>query len=172
MLKSLRVFAGVCFLYEQMRWFVNDPFFFFHFQSVPELEDTVRKIYHNNKSNQNHDPLRAAAILYMFVEPEFRGRNIGQQALRIIAYLHHVAGCNYTILIADDQQRDTTTTTRTGRLVRWYERSGYTIAPDLEDMMGTARGTLGVPMIAPVHESSELPEGVFLEWWWHSLKQP
>jgi hypothetical protein len=31
---------------------------------------------------------------------------------------------------------------------------------------------LGVPMIAPVHESSELPEGVFLEWWWHSLKQP
>jgi GNAT superfamily N-acetyltransferase len=128
---------------------------------VPELEHTVRKLYINKRKTdcpkENDAPVRAAAILYMFVEPEFRGRNIGQQALQIIAYLHRMAGCNYTILIADDKEN--------GRLVRWYERHGYTIAPDLEEMMGTAQGTLGVPMIAPVHHDDELPDGVLLEWW-------
>ena len=42
------------------------------------------------------------AIIYMFVEPEYRGLGIGSLALEAIAAIQTVQGCDYTVLVADD----------------------------------------------------------------------
>ena len=124
--------------------------------STPELEQTVQELY-------NHGEyvvlVRAAAIIYMFVEPEHRGRGIGRLALETIAFLHAARGCGYTLLIADDKSQQQTQQT----LVKWYERHGYERAPKLQDVLGSPDAVYGVSMIAPT--ATSVPEGCIVQWW-------
>ena len=125
--------------------------------STPELEQTVQEIYNNGNPVVM---VRAAAIIYMFVEPAHRGRGLGCLALETIAFLHAARGCAYTILVADDkspqeQQQQT--------LVRWYERYGYTRAPYLQNLLGSPDGVYGVTMIAPT--ATSVPDDCVVEWW-------
>lgn len=82
-----------------------------------------------------------AAIIYMFVEEEYRKRGIGELALEIISAVHAVQGCDFTVLVADDNG--------SGKLVEWYEDHGFSMAPKLQDMMGSPGGKFGTTMIAP-----------------------
>lgn len=118
--------------------------------STPELVDTVSRT-----TGQDYPAVAAAAIIYMFVEPEHRGKDIGALALEVIAYLHGAKGCGCTILVADDKSEEQ-------KLVKWYECHGYQRAPGLQEMMGSPNEIYGVAMIAP--SSVDLPS-FEVEWW-------
>lgn len=86
---------------------------------LPALQETVKDSFNINQM------VRTAAIIYMFVEPEWRGRNVGYLALQAISFVHAVQGCDFTVLVADDKTEEKT-------LVQWYERYGYVRAPKLQ----------------------------------------
>ena len=115
--------------------------------SAPPIEETVADLYGIEQFPLGG--IGVAAIIYMFVEEEYRKRDIGVLALEVISAIHTVAGCDFTLLVADDDG--------SGKLVEWYERHGFSRAPKLQDMMGSPGGKFGVSMIAP----TQLPEGFF-----------
>jgi GNAT superfamily N-acetyltransferase len=93
----------------------------------------------------------------MFVEPEYRGRSVGQLALEVIAFLHAARGCDYTLLVANDKSDDQT-------LVKWYElQGGYSQAPGLQEALGSPDGIYGITMIAPTRQS--IPDDCVVQWW-------
>ena len=114
------------------------------------IQDAVSTIYGQNSQM----PATSAAIIFMFVEEEYRKRNLGPLALEIISLIHATEGCNYTILLADDKG--------SGKLVQWYQRHGFRKAPTLQDFLGSPGGKYGTTMIAPT--SKKVPEGIRLEW--------
>mmetsp|Transcript_20250 Transcript_20250/g.58098 ORF Transcript_20250/g.58098 Transcript_20250/m.58098 type:complete len:277 (-) Transcript_20250:267-1097(-) len=116
---------------------------------APPIEETVTDVYGNTQFPLGG--IGSAAIIYMFVEEEYRKRGIGELALQVISAIHTVAGCDFTLLVADDNG--------SGKLVEWYERNGFSRAPKLQDMMGSPGGKFGITMIAP----TQLPEDFFQE---------
>lgn len=95
------------------------------------------------------------AIVYMFVEPEYRRRKIGTMALEVIRCIHSIQGCDFTILVVDDDG--------SGKLNHWYERNGYSKAPKLQDILGSPNAIHGISMIAPT--SLSLDEDCRIKWW-------
>ena len=120
--------------------------------SFPPIKETVQAVYGLKATGD----IGIAAIIYMFVEPEYRGRSIGELALDMIALIHASVGSDFTILVADDKSKEET-------LVKWYEKHGYVRAPKLQDFMGSPNGQFGISMIAPTR--AKLPEDVQIEWW-------
>lgn len=98
-----------------------------------------------------------AAIIYMVVEEEYRGRAVGELALDIIGLIHHSVGCGHTVLVADDKSGEEQ------KLVQWYERHGFVRAPKLQAFMGSPDGQFGITMLGPT--KSEVPKHVQIEWW-------
>lgn len=95
------------------------------------------------------------AIVYMFVEPEYRKRKIGTMALEVIRCIHSIQGCDFTILVVDDDG--------SGKLIDWYERNGYSRAPKLQDILGSPNAIHGVSMITPT--SLSIDEDCRIKWW-------
>lgn len=120
--------------------------------SFPPIEETIREIYDVATAGG----IGIAAVIYMFIEPEFRGRSIGKLALDIIAYIHASIGADFTVLVADDKSENET-------LVNWYEHRGYSRAPKLQDFMGSPGGNFGITMIGPTR--AEAPASCQIEWW-------
>jgi hypothetical protein len=138
----------------------------------PPLQEAIHRIYGNN-SNRNstnihpntHD-IRAGAIVYMFVEPEYRGihNNIGGQALEVIHTIQRFCYCTYNILVANDktpspeyhnmkQGCDNDDRYGSMKLVQWYRRNGYHIAEEIQDMLGSPNGIYGIAMITSLYHS-------------------
>jgi GNAT superfamily N-acetyltransferase len=117
--------------------------------------------------------LRAAAIIYMFVEPKYRGRSVGSLALAVISHIHASRGCHCTVLVANDSQArqkasfDANAKLDTNhvddRLVQWYERHGFIRAPELQDLLGSPHGIYGITMMAPTLFQSDAPFRI--QWW-------
>lgn len=95
------------------------------------------------------------AIIYMFVEEPYRKKNVGTLALDIISLIHAIQGCDFTVLVADDNG--------SGKLVEWYQENGYTLAPKLQDCFGSPNEIHGKTMIAPTRRI--VPQGCFIKWW-------
>ena len=97
---------------------------------------------------------QAAAIVYMFVEPEFRSRGLGSLALEVIAWIQASQGIDYTVLVADDKTPGMLERSKqAGKLVQWYQRHGFATAPLLQDLFGSPHGQFGITMIRPTHPS-------------------
>jgi GNAT superfamily N-acetyltransferase len=120
--------------------------------STPSLVETVQNVYKIPECVF----VRAAAIIYMFVEPSVRGRSLGALALEAIGYLHAARGCDYTVLVANDKSPSQS-------LIQWYERHGYSRAPALQSALGSPDGIYGVTMIAPT--KTYIPNDCVVEWW-------
>ena len=172
------------------------------------LQEAIHRIYTNHKSNRSSnnsnnistttssssttatiknddDTIRAGAIVYMYVAPEYRGiqNNIGGMALQVIHTIQRSCHCTYTLLVANDKTppsdtstTTTTTTARTGsdhdndattaattnmryndmKLVQWYRRNGYHIAEEIQDMLGSPNGIYGVAMITSHHDNNTM----------------
>jgi len=123
--------------------------------SSPEIDTTIHDIY-----NIDPPPLSAtiAAIIYMFVEPEYRNRNAGALALEVISAIQSIQAVDFTVLVADDNG--------SGNLVRWYQEHDYSKAPLLQDILGSPNKTNGISMISPV----KMKPGFFddqcvVKWW-------
>jgi len=122
--------------------------------SSPDIDTTIRETY-----KIDPPPLSAsiAAIIYMFVEPDYRSRNVGALALEVISAIQSVQVVDFTVLVADDNG--------SGGLVKWYEEHGYSKAPLMQNMLGSPNKENGVAMIAPV----QIEEGFFsrctIKWW-------
>ncbi len=93
----------------------------------------------------------------MVVEPEHRGKGIGSLALEAIAAIHTVQGIDFTVLVADDNG--------TGKLIKWYEQNGYTIAPKLQDLLGSPDAKFGTTMIRPSSVRSDIFGDCQIQWW-------
>ena len=91
-------------------------------------------------------PLNAGAIIYMFVEEDYRKRGIGEMALQVISWIQAQAGCGYTMLVANDNG--------SGKLVSWYEDHGFAKAPLLQKLLGSPDEVYGTSMIAPTSADS------------------
>lgn len=112
------------------------------------IMQAVRDIYQINK------PLvQTGAIIYMFVEPEYRRRNIGPLALQMIAFVHAHQGMDFTVLVVDDDG--------SGKLIDWYQRMGYCKAPQLQELLGSPGGQFGITMMAPTNGTLPAP----IRWW-------
>lgn len=118
---------------------------------IPPIQETVADIY----GLDTKVLVQTAAIIYMFVEPEYRSKGLGPLALEVISLVHASQGCDFTVLVADDDG--------SGKLVKWYESHGYTKAPKLQDVFGSPGGKYGITMIAPTVQ--RLPGGCTIEWW-------
>jgi hypothetical protein len=141
----------------------------------PLIQSTIQELFFavgatTAKSNSN-SIARTAAIIYMFVEPAFRGCNLGALALQVIRFLHaSVADCDYTLLVADDKTLASASAASAAtsssssaaaasssqqqqqehRLVAWYEREGgFVRAPALQELMGSPNQVHGISMIGP-----------------------
>jgi GNAT superfamily N-acetyltransferase len=124
--------------------------------AIPPLQKTVSELYYHNRPDAAPVAgVRTAAIVYMFVEPDYRQRDLGRLALQVIALIHAVQGCDFTVLVADDKG--------SGKLVEWYERHGFRRAPQLQDAFGSPGGKFGIAMIAPTNGT--VPNGCTIEWW-------
>lgn len=93
----------------------------------------------------------------MFVEPEYRGRNVGGLALEAISAIHAVQAVDFTVLVADDDG--------SGGLVRWYEGRGFARAPRMQNVLGSPDERFGVAMIAPVQIEEGFFERCRVKWW-------
>lgn len=93
----------------------------------------------------------------MYVEPEYRGRGIGALALEVIAAIQTVQGCDFTVLVADDDG--------SGRLIQWYKDYGYMPAPKLQDLFGSPGGKYGMTMIRPTTVRSDIFARCQIKWW-------
>jgi len=96
-----------------------------------------------------------AAIKYMFVEPDYRKRKIGTLALDVIRTIHTIQGCDFSLLVVDDDG--------SGKLVDWYEKNGYSKAPKLQNILGSPDAANGISMIGPTNVL--LDEACRLKWW-------
>lgn len=149
--------------------------------AVGEIQQTIRLLYQdevlldeNENDNDEDDddsnnsrPIGIGAIKYMFVNQEYRSRNIGTLALQMISYIHSCQNCDYCILVADDKTNESNNNNNTKRLVSWYERCGnYTIAPLLQNFLGSPNEIYGISMIAPILQNQRLPSSNCTFIWW------
>jgi len=122
--------------------------------SAPPIDETVLELY---GVDQQFGSPGIGAIIYMFVEPEFRGFGIGSLALEAIAAIQTVQGCDFTVLVADDDG--------SGKLIKWYEDAEYKIAPKLQDVLGSSDGEFGVTMIRPTSVRADIFARCQIKWW-------
>ena len=118
------------------------------------VDATITELY-----NINPPPLSAAiaAIIYMFVEKDYRSRNVGALALDVISAIQYVQAVDFTVLVADDNG--------SGGLVRWYEEHGYSRAPLLQKLLGSPNEQNGVAMISPVKVNKSFFDKCVIKWW-------
>lgn len=116
---------------------------------VQPILETVNDVYGINML------VGVGAIIYMFVEPEYRKRNVGTMALEVIRCIHSIQGIDFTILVVDDNG--------SGKLNDWYLKRGYSPAPKLQDILGSPNAVHGISMIAPT--SLTLDEDCRIKWW-------
>lgn len=119
-----------------------------------QVDTTIKELYEINPP-----PLSAtiAAIIYMFVEPDYRNRDVGVLAMEVISAIQAVQAVDFTILVADDNG--------SGGLVRWYEEHGYSKAPRLQNMLGSPNKENGVAMISPVKIEPGFFDRCAIKWW-------
>lgn len=115
------------------------------------FQDTVNDIY----DIPSNIMVGVAAIVYMYVEPNYRKREIGSLALDVISLIHAIQGCDFTVLVVDDDG--------SGKLIDWYLRHGYSRAPKLQDILGSPNAVNGITMIAPTKRI--LPDDCKIQWW-------
>jgi hypothetical protein len=97
----------------------------------------------------------SAAVVYMFVEPNFRSRHVGKLALEVISTIHSIQGCDFTLLVADDDG--------SGNLIKWYEEQGFSQAPLLQDLLGSPGGKYGIALMKPTN--NEIDGTCRIKWW-------
>ena len=133
--------------------------------SNPPIAATVESLYGVDPAFTTN--LGIAAIVYMFVEPDYRGRNIGTLALEMISFIQATTlQTDFILLVADDKSQQKQARQQQS-LARWYEKHGYQRAPLLQDMMGSPNEQYGISMIAPTN-GTRIPggeQGCRIEWW-------
>ena len=118
---------------------------------APPIQETVFDLYKISPNTM----VGVAAIIYMFVEPKYRKRDVGSLALQVISLIHGIQGCDFTVLVVDDNG--------SGKLNDWYEKNGFSKAPKLQAILGSPDAVNGITMIAPTNRI--LPNGCHIQWW-------
>ena len=156
----------------------------------PPLSAAIRRIYGGHCAEDDDDDIRAGAIVYMYVEPEYRGQDIGSVALaQVLPAIQRSCSGTHTLLVANDktparqQRRETRTTddedgynhddddSGDRKLVQWYQRHGYHVADELQDMLGSPNGIYGIAMISSLQEEENPSPQIHpyrppnIQWW-------
>jgi len=121
--------------------------------TTPEIISCLQVFY--NVTEAQAQSAGIAAIIYMFVEPKYRGLGVGELALEAIAAIHAVQGLDFTVLVADDKG--------SGKLVQWYENNGFRTAPALQELFGSIG--LGMAMIRPVYVAPDVFSRCTIKYW-------
>jgi len=120
-----------------------------------EIISTVQTLYNVSQSLANGAGV--AAIIYMYVEPDYRGLSIGELALEAISAIQSMQGCDFTVLVADDDG--------SGKLVNWYRSNGFSLAPTLQEVFGSPGAKYGVTMIRPISVAPDIFSRCKIIWW-------
>ncbi|CAJ1967817.1 unnamed protein product [Cylindrotheca closterium] len=115
------------------------------------IQETVHDLYGLDANR----PYRVGAIIYMFVEEEYRKRDVGTLALQVISLIQSIQACDFQMLVVDDNG--------SGKLNDWYLGRGYQKAPKLQDMMGSPNEIHGTSMMIPTNRI--LPDDCQIQWW-------
>lgn len=118
---------------------------------IPPIRETIHDLYGLNKDLM----VGVGAIIYMFVEEPYRKKGVGSLALEVISLIHSIQGCDFIVLVADDNG--------SGKLVQWYEEHGFFKAPKLQECFGSPNGVHGLTMISPSRRI--LPHNCYIQWW-------
>jgi hypothetical protein len=118
---------------------------------APPIQESVQEIYGLEPSVI----VGVAAIIYMFVEPPYRKKQLGTLALQVISLIQSIQNCDFTVLVVDDNG--------SGMLNDWYEKNGYSKAPKLQNLMGSPNAVNGITMITPTRRI--LPYDCHIQWW-------
>lgn len=124
-------------------------------QRGPPSADIIAAI--QSTYNKSFEDPGVAAIIYMFVEPEFRSRGLGKLALEVISSIHATQLCDFTVLVADDNG--------SGKLVKWYKNNGFSTAELLQDSLGSPAGVNGIAMIRYTRVANDFMERCEISWW-------
>ena len=119
--------------------------------SSPEIDETIQDLY-----GQTSFP-GIGAIIYMYVEPEYRKCGIGELALEAIYAIQTVQNIDFIVLVANDDG--------SGKLISWYEKNGFSRAPKLQDSFGSPGEKYGVTMIRPTEVASDIFARCKIKWW-------
>lgn len=119
--------------------------------SSPEIDETIFDYYGEMPSPG------IGAIIYMYVEPQFRRHGIGELALEVIYAIQTIQNIDFIILVANDNG--------SGKLLKWYERNGFLQAPKLQDCFGSPGGKFGTTMIRPTEVASDIFSRCKIKWW-------
>ncbi len=125
--------------------------------SAPQIDETLEDLYDIESGDRRFGGPGIGAIIYMFIEPNYRGLGIGNLALEVIAAIQTVQGCDFTVLVADDNG--------SGKLIDWYKDAGYELAPKLQDLFGSPGGSFGSTMIRPTSVRADIFAKCQIKWW-------
>ncbi|GAX21406.1 hypothetical protein FisN_28Lh098 [Fistulifera solaris] len=104
---------------------------------LPLLETTLQKL--NFEIDDEGNNIRTMALIFIWIDPEYRGLQWGVQAMRIVRYIHFSMGADCTVIVANDKG--------SGRLVSWYEQQGFVQALELQDCLGSPNQIYGTAMV-------------------------
>ncbi|GAX25619.1 hypothetical protein FisN_28Hh098 [Fistulifera solaris] len=104
---------------------------------LPLLETTRRKLKCEDDDEGNN--LRTMALIFIWIDPQYRGLQWGIQAMQILRYIHFTMGADCTVIVANDKG--------SGRLVPWYEQQGFVQALELQDCLGSPNQIYGTAMV-------------------------
>lgn len=131
--------------------------------AVSELWPEFQPLPLNSGSNDAFVDIRAAAVIYMYIEPAYRQKRLGSVALQMMRTIHAIQQCHATILVADDNG--------SGKLVQWYQQpqqgNFQIVPPYLQEFLGNPNQKYGVAMMAltpslTADGTANLPR---VEWW-------
>lgn len=131
---------------------------------LPPLAATTRELLQSDDSNISTTNRDCMALIFVWIDPDYRGQQWGVQAVSLVRYLHGIWGAASTVLVAADSG--------SGRLVPWYEQQGFVQATELQDYMGSPNCIHGTVMMGRTLQ--EPPSGfwksiIHYEWIWRRI---
>lgn len=102
--------------------------------SLP-LNQTTREKLNLSKINE----ASTMALIFLWIDPQYRGLQWGIEAMRIVRYIHFSLGAECTVIVANDKD--------SGRLVSWYEQQGFVQALELQECLGSPNQIYGTAMV-------------------------
>lgn len=111
----------------------------------PTTLERLKLFSSNNKSendnyyDENNTNIQTMALIFLWIDPQYRGLQWGIQAMRIVRYIHYTLGAQCTVIVANDKG--------SGRLVPWYEQQGFVQALELQECLGSPNQIYGTAMV-------------------------
>ena len=122
----------------------------------PTTLEQLKLVSTTNNINDDDTLIRTMALIFLWIDPQYRGLQWGIQAMRIVRYIHFTLGADCTVIVANDKG--------SGRLVPWYEQQGFVQALELQECLGSPNQIYGTAMVGRTLADDELAKSLVIEY--------